>query len=484
MKKPLLRLPNTLTTAIYGPAGSGKTAGFIIPWLLENPFSAGVIDLKGELYKATAKARRRMGHKVVALDPYKLVTDKPDTYNPFDVIPSDSPTLINDCRNFAEALVIRTGKEEDPFWCNGAETVTAAMACFTARHAPPADRSPQTVRELLCNPQHLARAMAALQQSGDFDGLLARMGHQLSHFQDKTAASVLSTALQFSTFLDSPEIVPSMQKSSFDPAELRTGKMTVYLILPAQHFRAQAAVMRLWISSMLRRVVSMGLGEKQQTWWILDEAAALGGNMKCLDDLIERYRGYGCRSIWAFQSRGQLAQSFPAGRHITFEANTTAIYLATRDFDTANYLSNLLGEHTILVDSAGSNQGWSRSASSMRHAPESFSDGTSGGSSVNTTQMARRLKKPDEILTLDPRIAITVSPNLPRPVMTRTVRWYEEKGTFRTSFFGDLFADTRELMKSLLVMILALALAGALTVYAIEQEQAQPPVQQPAYYLR
>ena len=93
--------------------------------------------------------------------------------------------------------------------------------------------------------------------------------------------------------------------SSFDPADLLTGKMTVYLVLPPEHMRAQSPLLRLWIGSMLRAVVKGGLQEKTKVHFVLDEAASLG-HMDALDDAVDKFRGYGVRLQLYYQSLGQL----------------------------------------------------------------------------------------------------------------------------------------------------------------------------------
>lgn len=46
-----------------------------------------VVDFTGEMPTLTAKHRRKsLGHKVVILDPFKVVTKTPDTLNPLDCI--------------------------------------------------------------------------------------------------------------------------------------------------------------------------------------------------------------------------------------------------------------------------------------------------------------------------------------------------------------------------------------------------------------
>src|SRR5579885_3834981 len=78
----LVRLTNAVHTAIFAPTGVGKGVSCVLPFLLTCPDSCVVVDFKGENARLTAAARRRMGHKVVVLDPFKIVTPEPDTFNP------------------------------------------------------------------------------------------------------------------------------------------------------------------------------------------------------------------------------------------------------------------------------------------------------------------------------------------------------------------------------------------------------------------
>ena len=66
--------------------------------------------------------------------------------------------------------------------------------------------------------------------------------------------------------------------------------------------------------------------------------------------------------------------------------------------------------------------------------------------------MARRLLKPEEVATLDPRIAITFAPGTP-PIWTRLVRYYE-KGFRLTHGIGPI--------KAMLDAVALLAAAGFL----------------------
>jgi type IV secretion system protein VirD4 len=256
----LIRLPNAVHTAVFAPTGVGKGVSCVIPYLLTSRESAVSVDFKGENYQLTAEHREKaFGHQIVVIDPFKFATQTPHTFNPLDFIDKDSPTAIDECRDLAEALVIRTGQEKDPHWVDSAEAWISALLALVVYYGEPNDRSLQTVRTLLSDPAKLEMAIKLMCSSDAWDGMLARMGNQLTHFKDKELNSVMTTTGRFLRFLDTLAVAESTKTSSFDPADLRKGKMTVYLILPPEHMRAQSPLLRMWIGSLLRAVVRGGL---------------------------------------------------------------------------------------------------------------------------------------------------------------------------------------------------------------------------------
>ena len=174
----LVRLPNAVHTAVFAPTGVGKGVSIVLPHLLTCPDSCVVVDFKGENYKITAEHRRRaFRNKIVVLDPFKVVTTTPDTFNPLDCITADNPLAIDDCRDLAEALVTRTGQEKEPHWADSAELWIAAMVAVVAQFGDEDDRSLQTVRKLLTNPEKMQAAIKLMCESTDvWDGMLSRLG--------------------------------------------------------------------------------------------------------------------------------------------------------------------------------------------------------------------------------------------------------------------------------------------------------------------
>jgi type IV secretion system protein VirD4 len=409
-------------SAVFAPTGVGKGVSVVIPFLQTCRDSCVVVDFKGELSRLTAARRRAMGHRVVILDPYRQVTETPDTLNPMDGIDKDSPLAIDDCRDMANALVIRTGEEKDPHWVDSAETWISAMLAVVAYYGQEGDRSLQTVRTLLSNPAKMDAIIRLMCESPDvWSGMLARMGYQLTRFKDNELASSLTTVSRFLKFLDTIAVAETTKESTFDPADLVKRKTTVYLVLPPQHVRAQQALLRLWIGSMLRAVVKGGLQEKKLVHFVLDEAATLG-HMDAIDDGVDKYRGYGVRLQFYYQSIGQLRKCFPDGQEQTLLSNVSQIFFGVNDKDTAQYVSDRLGEETIIVTSGGTSKSTTHQGSMS--GPPTVS--RSFQRSDNWAQQVRRLLKPEEVAALSSRIAITFTPGVP-PVWTTLIRYYEEK---------------------------------------------------------
>jgi type IV secretion system protein VirD4 len=258
---PLIRLPQAIHTLVVGPTGGGKGVSIVIPTLKTFSESCVVLDLKGEAARLTAHLRHAMGHKVVLLDPYQMVTQRPDQFNPLDFIDKDNPQAIDECNDLANALVIRSSGEKEPHWADSAEAYIAAITAMVVNHGSKerGSRSLATVREVLSHPKKLEMAIKLMTESDAWGGHLAQMGGQLMHFVDKEKSSVLSSALRHVRFLGTPAISTSTACSTFNPADLRNGRMTVFLILGPEHLRAQAGLMRLWVGSLLRSCVRGGL---------------------------------------------------------------------------------------------------------------------------------------------------------------------------------------------------------------------------------
>ena len=97
--------------------GTGKSQVQAIPNLLSYPGSAFVLDVKGELWDATAGYRARHFGPV-----YRFAPTDPDgqtnAYNPFDFVSLDPEQAGVDCEVIASQIIPPNAGSKDPFWDN------------------------------------------------------------------------------------------------------------------------------------------------------------------------------------------------------------------------------------------------------------------------------------------------------------------------------------------------------------------------------
>ena len=454
-----VRLTESVHTVVAAPTGFGKGRSCIVPFLVTCPDSCVVIDMKdGENAKKTAKAREDMGHRVVLVDPFNAVTAHPDTYNPMDLISPASPTAIEDCRALAEALVVRTGRETDRFWDDSAEIWLGSMICAMVTFPPPHQRNLQSVRAQLADPLRRAATIEMMCQSPQWQGMLSRFGHTLKNYQGKTRDSVLAATNRHLMWADSIAIADSISQSSFNPADLLKGNMTIFLILKTEHHRTHSALVRLWISSMLRVCIKGGLQNRTNVQFLCDEAFSLG-RLEQLSDVLGIGRGYGLRMQLYYQDLGQIRKCWPDGADQTLLANTTQVFFGVNDPITADYISTRIGEKTIVVASGGTGGGETYQTSSQGQGGSSHS--TSTNVSDNWSQIGRKLLKPEEVMALHPRTAITFAPGV-RPIATTLVRYDEPSFTMPRR--KGLFMAAVE-TACLFITVAILAAAFTMTLY-------------------
>ena len=460
---PLVSLPNACHTAVFAPTGAGKGVSIVIPFLLRCRDSVVVIDPKGENYKITAEHRRKMGHRIVVLDPMHVVTTTPDTFDPLSQIDPALRRAIDDCRALALELVLNTPGDHNAHFTDTARGMVAAMIVLVVYHGTSGLKTLQTARQILAEPPTLQQAIAKLCASTECDGMVSRIGMQLLHLKDKELASVLSTVNRFLSFLDTPSVRESTSSTSFDPMELNTGKMTIYLVLPPESLREKASLMRMWIGSFLRAVTKGGLQEKNKVHFVLDEAASLG-QMEAINDAVDKLRGYGVRLLFFYQSLGQLDRCFPDSPQVLL-SNVTQVFFGVSEIQTAEHVSKQLGKETIVVGSGGTNQGGSRSFDQGGMS----STGTSQGQNSNWSLEGRELAKAEEIIAFDQRIAITFTSGVP-PIWTRLVRYYEAQ---KQSRFKTLCQKLEIITAAVLLLGLSIGLAVTVTA-ASKHPQGAP----------
>jgi type IV secretion system protein VirD4 len=209
--------------------------------------------------------------------------------------------------------------------------------------------------------------------------------------------------------------------------------------------------------------------------FVLDEAALLG-KLDCVEDALGLGRAYAIRLQLYFQSIGQLKKCWPEGQEQTLLSNTSQIFFAVNDNATADFVSTHIGDETIIVDSGGTSRGDSSQRSSGPQG--SASVGWSYTENQNWQQQGRKLVKPEEVIALPQRTAITFTPGV-RPIATTLLRYYEEKWLCRSNRPRPLhrqIAFVRSLVSCIALLGFAVILTGALA-HSLETRVSDPTSQ-------
>lgn len=406
-----LRLKRFVHLATFAMTGAGKGVSVLIPNLLSYRGSCVVTDPKGELYNATAEHRKRcFSHRVYRLDPFGVCGPGGDRLNPFDYLNPGDDSFLDNCRDFANMLIIRKGTETDPFWDDTAELCLTAFTAFVCGCEPnPEHRHLGTVRGIASAKGSFAKAIEVMQQVEGNGGVIKRLGGLLTWLSGDTLNSVLAVFQRHTALFDSPLIAHHLAASTFDPMVLRTGRATVYLVLPPDKLQSHAALLRLWVGVIMRRITKRA-DESTQVLWLLDEAAHLG-KLPAVEDAATLMRGMGIR-LWLFyQSLDQLKTAFGDKANIVLGNIGTQQYFSVNDFTTADELSKRIGDATVA--SRSRQRGTSNSSPVGGNRKDGPPPGSVGSNDSETvSEIARRLLKPEEIMVLPEDTALIFHKNM------------------------------------------------------------------------
>jgi type IV secretion system protein VirD4 len=354
-----------------------------------------VLDIKGENYAVTARARRTMGHAVYLIDPFDVTGGTQSCFNPLDTLDLANPDLVGQVSAMVDTLVVVSGEQSDnsAHFNDSAKDLIKGLIVYAANQRDPAHRTFAEVRRLLTLP--LASAKDSGRESlmdhlSDMSadptlafGVPARCANGFLSKDSKEASGVHSTALRHTAFLDDPRIAAALSRSDFSFSDLKREPMTVYVVMPPDKLAAQTRFMRALVGAALSAITATNDKPRFNVLFLLDEFAQLG-RMPAIEDAISLVRGYGAR-FWLFvQDLSQLKGVYP--RWQTFLANSAKQFYGTADFETAKYVSDMLGQQTIEFRTVGDS-----SSSSMQ-------GGGSSGSSTSQQLAARSLLTPDEVM--------------------------------------------------------------------------------------
>lgn len=361
-------------------AGSraGKGRSLIVPNLLLYEGSVLAIDPKGELARVTSRARAEMGQKVCILDPFgaSLKSCKSEQqktilqrrlagFNPLGELDPASPTVADDAASIAAALI--KDNERDPHWTDSAKRLIRALILYVLwRDKEAANLC--TVHDLLMLEDRRIHELAAPKERGglglkyrdalwvamfdardEFDSIVSSTARTFAGMGERELESVLSAARTPTEFLKSKPVRDVLGRSDFKLGDLKRGKVTVYLCLPAGRMSSHASWLRVIIDLALRAFEAETTSQPDPpVLVVLDEFPVLG-YMKGVETAAGQIAGFGVKLWTIIQDITQLQREYKESWQ-TFVGNAGVITaFANTDAATLEYLSSLLGRMSMNI---------------------------------------------------------------------------------------------------------------------------------------
>lgn len=332
---------------IVTKAGSraGKSSTVLIPNLRIFPGSIIVLDPKGELARATAEHRRRMGQQVFILDPFGETGARTASHNPIAELTQARPELVAaDAAQLGDALIIPNNK--DPHWTDSARNLVRGIILLLLA-TDPARASLRELRRRLCGtPPELAELFSEMAASDAFNGIVENTGRTFLGKPERELASIMSTAQEQTAPLD--DVLHVTERSDFNLTDLRSGKLTIYLVLPGMrmgtHYRWLRLVIQQALAAMERAPVPRG---QLPVWFVLEEFPALG-HMRSIETAAGLMAGFGVKLWSVLQDLTQLKTHYPKSWE-TFLGNAGVIQaFGNADMTTTEHLSKMLGTTQVI----------------------------------------------------------------------------------------------------------------------------------------
>lgn len=333
---------------VIAPTGAGKGRGVIIPNLLHYDGPAIVVDVKGEAASVTARHRREIGQEVVVLDPFRVLGPETGSLNPLDMLAASPSAMADDAFMLAEMLATGSRGTKEPFWDDHAVNLVAGLIAHVAMAKEPADRNLGAVWKLLAHDElafHLAQLLdAATEDTPIHPFARDQFANFLSHEGDKVRTSVRSTAQQHMRIFASEQVQRVTATTSFPLEAVRAGApLTIYLVIPPTKLISHAALLRLWIATLLGVISERAVRPAKPTLLIIDELAQLGP-LPLIKLAVTLLRGYGVRCALFLQSMSQLRGLWPVDHEAIAENCGTILTFGHTSLAMSRQIADLFGD--------------------------------------------------------------------------------------------------------------------------------------------
>ena len=325
----------------FAPTRTGKTSGPVITNALKHPGQLIVLDMKGEVFVATAQARRAMGQDVHVI----ALRDGSDSgaLNPLDLAARCGTDPAATGRSFAAELIERGADERERFWNDWAETMIGGAAAWLLADRPAEERRVSSLFDLFTDDDVTYRLAVMLDKKEVLNrAARATFASFLQLPDQNTRPSVLGTVQSHLRLFDSDLTRRLTDTTTMDFDGFLAGKpMSLYIIVPPFRLSAYRPLLRLWLSGLILLLTQRKRPPKERTLMLCDEIGNLG-RLEALLMATTLLRAGGL-TVWScWQNAAQLQLYGPQANTLIDNAGVIQIF-GIRNYRMAQDLANVVG---------------------------------------------------------------------------------------------------------------------------------------------
>lgn len=280
---------------IVGGAGSGKTAAVAIPTFMSWKERVFAIDIKGELYEKTKKARGEAQIKV--FNP----TDKTAYgYDPFFLM-KNADDVASAARQLAMSIVPLPADTKDPFWIKGAQNMLTGFLIYLQGLGENFSSSMQIIKGTPTK-ELIAQIIEDTNSKAKMEVM------QFSGMDDKTLSGVfaeLSNHITIFATSDDLQRALSGEGDCITPADLEGG-YDIYCCIPEHKLDEWKDLLGMMCNQFLKSFERRGENHKTPILFLIDEFPRLG-KIEAISNGLATLRSKKIHIALIVQSKSQLS---------------------------------------------------------------------------------------------------------------------------------------------------------------------------------
>lgn len=379
---------------VVGPTRSGKGVSFIVPNGFSWEGSSVWFDPKRENFDIFGAYRKSIGDQVFMFSPGENDTHR---YNPLDFIRRDSK-MPTDAMVVA-SFIIPEGTGSSEIWSRSARLLLQAMIGYViASPRYEGRRHLRSVSRMTTTGVDFQTVLKAIvdNEGKELPFWVVDGFNQFIVIEKETRNSTLFNLNTALNPWNSELIAAATSTSDFDIRELRRKVMAVFIGCSV----AQLEVYRPIIKILVQQIHDVLMtkipddDEPHKVLMMIDEFRQLG-RMDALVSKLSINAGYGFRMVLVLQDVGQLDEVYSKPiRMTTLSACQLKLFIQINDQETAEYVSDLLGNTTIEIKTPLPRPGQSvfSQAKAVRYEERAF-------------------RTPQDLRQMNPAKAILIVPN-------------------------------------------------------------------------